>query len=98
VIRGTLIFASPHRRDPLALVFAPDGNLLTANGDAVSSDPTRALPATPAHEGKGLKLHAVAARIIYTPRGDWPEMLCAENPRYFRDRKLRYRPPTNLIF
>jgi hypothetical protein len=30
------------------LVFAPNGNLLTANGDAVNSDPAPALPATPA--------------------------------------------------
>ena len=40
VIRGTPIFASPHLRGPLALVFAPNGNLLTANGGAVNSDPT----------------------------------------------------------
>jgi len=40
VIRGTPIFASPHLRGPLALVFAPNGDLLTANGDAVNSDPT----------------------------------------------------------
>jgi hypothetical protein len=40
VIEGTPIFASPHLRGPLALVFAPNGNLLTANGDAVNSDPT----------------------------------------------------------
>ena len=40
VIKGTPIFASPHLRGPLALVFAPNGNLLTANGDAVNGDPT----------------------------------------------------------
>jgi hypothetical protein len=39
--RGTLVFADPHLRGPLALVFAPNGNLLTANGDAVNADPTQ---------------------------------------------------------
>jgi hypothetical protein len=38
--KGTPIFASPHLRGPLALVFAPNGTLLTANGDAVNGDPT----------------------------------------------------------
>jgi DNA-binding beta-propeller fold protein YncE len=41
VIKGTPIFAGPQLRGPLALVFAPNGNLLTANGDAVNSDPTQ---------------------------------------------------------
>jgi hypothetical protein len=40
VVRGTPIFASRHLRGPLALVFAPNGNLLTANGDAVNADAT----------------------------------------------------------
>jgi hypothetical protein len=40
VIRGAPVFAGPQLRGPLALVFAPNGNLLTANGDAVNSDPT----------------------------------------------------------
>jgi len=40
VTKGTPIFASPQLRGPLALVFAPNGNLLTANGDAVNGDPT----------------------------------------------------------
>jgi hypothetical protein len=40
VTRGTPVFANPHLRGPLALVFAPNGNLLTANGDAVNGDPT----------------------------------------------------------
>src|SRR5215472_16640594 len=40
VVRGTPIFTSPHLRGPLALVFAPNGDLLTANGDAVNGDPT----------------------------------------------------------
>ena len=39
VNRGTLVFADPHLRGPLALRFAPNGNLLTANGDAVNADP-----------------------------------------------------------
>jgi len=38
--KGTPIFASSRLRGPLALVFAPNGNLLTANGDAVNGDPT----------------------------------------------------------
>ena len=37
--RGTEIFSSPHLRGPLALRSAPNGNLLTANGDAVNGDP-----------------------------------------------------------
>jgi len=36
---GNLVFADSHLRGPLALRFAPDGNLLTANGDAVNMDP-----------------------------------------------------------
>jgi hypothetical protein len=58
------------------------------------SDPTRALPATPA-TGKGLELQFTVedanvftmpwwARIIYQrPLGDWPEMICAENPHHY---------------
>ena len=38
VHRGTLVFADPHLRGPLALRFAPNGHLLTANGDAVNDD------------------------------------------------------------
>jgi len=40
VTKGTQVFASAHLRGPLALAFAPNGNLLTANGDAVNGDPT----------------------------------------------------------
>jgi DNA-binding beta-propeller fold protein YncE len=36
--RGNLVFAHSHLRGPLALRLAPDGNLLTANGDAVNAD------------------------------------------------------------
>jgi hypothetical protein len=36
---GTVVFADPHLRGPLALVFSPIGTLLTANGDAVNGDP-----------------------------------------------------------
>jgi DNA-binding beta-propeller fold protein YncE len=35
---GNLVFADSHLRGPLALRFAPDGNLLAANGDAVNMD------------------------------------------------------------
>jgi len=35
---GNLVFADSHLRGPLALRFAPNGNLLTANGDAVNAD------------------------------------------------------------
>jgi hypothetical protein len=38
--KGTPIFSSPQLRGPLALAFAPNGNLLTANGDAVNADAT----------------------------------------------------------
>ena len=37
--RGFLVFADPHLRGPLALRLAPNGDLLTANGDAVNADP-----------------------------------------------------------
>jgi hypothetical protein len=41
VVKGTPIFAGPQLFGPLALVFAPNGNLLTANGDAVpNADPS----------------------------------------------------------
>jgi hypothetical protein len=40
VTKGTSVFADPHLRGPLALVFAPNGDLLAANGDAVNADPT----------------------------------------------------------
>lgn len=36
--RGRIVFADPHLRGPLALRFAPNGNLLAANGDAVNAD------------------------------------------------------------
>jgi hypothetical protein len=36
---GTLVFSDPHLRGPLALKLAPNGDLLTANGDAVNADP-----------------------------------------------------------
>jgi len=38
VTRGNVAFADPHLRGPLALRFAPNGDLLTANGDAVNAD------------------------------------------------------------
>jgi DNA-binding beta-propeller fold protein YncE len=37
--KGSPIFADAHLRGPLALRFAPNGDLLTANGDAVNADP-----------------------------------------------------------
>jgi DNA-binding beta-propeller fold protein YncE len=36
--RGNLVFADSHLRGPLALRFAPNGDLLAANGDAVNAD------------------------------------------------------------
>ena len=36
--RGSLVFADAQLRGPLALRLAPNGNLLTANGDAVNAD------------------------------------------------------------
>ena len=39
VHRGILVCADSHLRGPLALRFAPNGDLLTANGDAVNGDP-----------------------------------------------------------
>jgi len=42
--KGTVVFNDTrHLRGPLGLVFAPNGNLITSNGDAVNPDPiTRA--------------------------------------------------------
>jgi hypothetical protein len=37
--RGHLVFSDSRLRGPLALRFAPNGHLLTANGDAVNGDP-----------------------------------------------------------
>jgi hypothetical protein len=37
--RGTVVFSDSHLRGPLALRFAPNGDLITANGDAVNGDP-----------------------------------------------------------
>jgi hypothetical protein len=39
--KGAIIFKDDHLRGPLALVFTPNGDLLTANGDAVNDDPTQ---------------------------------------------------------
>jgi hypothetical protein len=39
VMRGKLISKDSHLRGPLALARAPNGDLLTANGDAVNADP-----------------------------------------------------------
>jgi hypothetical protein len=39
VNKGDLVFADSHLRGPLALKLAPNGHLLTANGDAVNMDP-----------------------------------------------------------
>ena len=36
---GAVAFTDPHLRGPLALGFAPDGNLVTTNGDAINPDP-----------------------------------------------------------
>ena len=38
VTRGGLVFDDAHLRGPLALRFAPNGDLLAANGDAVNTD------------------------------------------------------------
>jgi hypothetical protein len=38
VNRGPVVFASEHLRGPLALCFAPNGDLLAANGDAVNAN------------------------------------------------------------
>jgi hypothetical protein len=38
---GKIIFQDEHLRGPLALVFAPNGDLITSNGDAVNPDPTQ---------------------------------------------------------
>ena len=39
--RGTMITQNRHLRGPLALVLAPNGDLVAANGDAVNPDPTQ---------------------------------------------------------
>jgi hypothetical protein len=40
VDKGSLVFSGPPLRGPLALAFAPNGDLVTTNGDAVKADPT----------------------------------------------------------
>jgi len=41
VHKGALVFSDPHLAGPLGLAFAPNGDLLTSNGDALASaDPT----------------------------------------------------------
>jgi len=40
-LTGKVVFEDEHLRGPLALAFAPNGHLLTANGDAVNADPTQ---------------------------------------------------------
>jgi hypothetical protein len=40
--KGSLIYQDPaHLRGPLGLVLAPNGDLLTSNGDVINGDPTR---------------------------------------------------------
>lgn len=39
--KGKIVFQDVHLRGPLALAFAPNGHLLTSNGDAVNPDPTQ---------------------------------------------------------
>jgi hypothetical protein len=39
VDKGDLVFQDSHLRGPLALVFAPNGDLITTNGDVVNGDP-----------------------------------------------------------
>ena len=38
---GRIVYQNDHLRGPLALAVAPDGNLVTANGDAVNADPAQ---------------------------------------------------------
>jgi hypothetical protein len=40
VEKGDRVFQDPHLRGPLGLALAPNGDLITANGDAVNGDPT----------------------------------------------------------
>ena len=39
VEKGEVVFEDPHLRGPLGLVLAPNGDLITANGDAENADP-----------------------------------------------------------
>jgi DNA-binding beta-propeller fold protein YncE len=41
LVRGTIVVRDPHLRGPLGLAFAPNGDLVTANGDAVNTDPAQ---------------------------------------------------------
>jgi hypothetical protein len=40
VVKGTIVFQNNNLRGPLALVLAPNGDLITSNGDAVNADPS----------------------------------------------------------
>ena len=39
--KGSVVFDNANLRGPLGLVLAPNGDLITANGDAVNADPTQ---------------------------------------------------------
>jgi hypothetical protein len=39
--KGSLVFTNSHLRGPLGLVLLPDGNLITANGDAINGNPAQ---------------------------------------------------------
>jgi len=40
VVKGTIVFQNNNLRGPLGLVLAPNGDLITSNGDAVNADPS----------------------------------------------------------
>jgi hypothetical protein len=40
-VKGTIAFQDEHLRGPLALMLAPNGDLITSKGDAVNADPNQ---------------------------------------------------------
>jgi hypothetical protein len=42
VVKGAIVFQNNNLRGPLGLVLAPNGDLITSNGDAVNADPSHA--------------------------------------------------------
>ena len=62
--RGGVAFADSHLRGPLALRFAPNGDLLAANGDAVNADilhPSEIVEFTP--EGEFVREYNVDSSV-----------------------------------
>ena len=63
VERGVVVFSDPHLRGPLGLRLAPNGHLLTANGDATAN----ADPAFPSEIIEFTKAASSCGSSMWTP-------------------------------